>query len=111
MTDAEKVELQDLLGTPKFARFIYRMYLRSGLMAIATSGQDMRDLNFAEGRRSMMLDILMECEAAQPDPSGDGLPIATSIQMFLSAAQMASIKEKPVGRRSGIYGDIGTSGD
>lgn len=106
MTETEKEDLRALLDDKRFLAFLYRQIRAAGVFAIPA--REGRPLEFIEGRRSLVLDMLAEIEAVQPVPSPDGLPVATSIQIFLSVAQ-SSAKEKALGRRSDIYGDL--SGD
>lgn len=110
MTPQETADLQSLIERPAFILFLLRVVANAGLFSAQTTGADDRDLNFAEGRRSLCLDILREVESAQPVPSLNGIPMVTSIQMFVAAAQSAP-KEKPVGRRNDPYRDIGDGDD
>lgn len=107
MTPADKADLAKLAADKRFQRFLYSMIQRAGLLTVAPA--EGRSLEFIEGRRSLALDLLADIEATQATPSPDGLPIFTSIQIFLNVAQSAA-KEKDLGRRSDIYGDL-SSGD
>ena len=108
MTEAEKSDLKRLMGDKGFQVFLYRMVRSAGLFSVAA--QDSRPLEFVEGRRSLALDVLRELEGLQDAPSPDGLPVMTSIQIFLSVAQSAT-KEKDLGRRSDPYRDLSADGD
>lgn len=91
--------MQRLMRDEAFKAFVYRMMIRGGFFAVSTSGSDGRDLSFSEGRRSMVVEMLHEIEAAMPVPSADGNPILGSIQI-LSAVPQIVAKEKALGRRS-----------
>lgn len=108
MTDAEKGDLKRLLRDKAFLAFLYRRIRDAGLFSLAPI--EGRSLDFIEGRRSLALDMLAEIEQAQPEKSPDGLPILSSIQIFLSVAQ-STAKEKTLGRRSDPYGELGDTGD
>ena len=108
MTEAERADIKRLLRDKAFQAFLYRMIRSAGLFSIASI--DGRSLDFVEGRRSLALDLLNEIEAAQDTKSPDGLPLLTSIQIFLSVAQ-SDAKEKSLGRRSDLYRDISTGSD
>jgi hypothetical protein len=103
VTPDEQADFKRLIADKAFLAFLYRMIRDAGIFAISPTGA--RDIAFNEGRRSLALDILREAEQAQAAPSPDGLPLLTSIQIFLSVAQSAP-KEKPLGRRSDPYGDL-----
>lgn len=108
MTESDKSDVADLLSRPAFLRFIGRMFERSGVMSVATGDATLHPL-YNEGRRSLMMETLGECEEAQP-VSKPGLPVLTLIQMLREAAQSAP-KEKVLGRRRDPYGDLDGSGD
>lgn len=105
MTEAETADFRKLASDKAFLAFLYRMIRDAGLFTVAASGPDARSLEFVEGRRSLALDILRQIESVQSSKSPDGLPVMTSIQIFVAAAQLAT-KEKSVGGRNDIYGDI-----
>ena len=107
MTDNDRAELQRLMPDKAFLAFLYRMIVKAGLFSTAPINADPR---FYEGRRSLCLDLLAEIEAAQEAPSPDGLPVLSSIQIFLSIAQSAP-KEKNLGRRSDPYRDLSDGAD
>lgn len=104
MTDAEKADLKKLAANPAFQHFMYGAILKAGLFSVAPV--EGRSLDFIEGRRSLALDMLSELERVQETQSPDGLPLFTSIQIFLNVAQSAP-KEKTLGRRSDPYRDLG----
>ena len=104
MTEADKADLKRLGADKTFLRFLYDTMLSAGLFTVAPL--EGRSLDFVEGRRSLMLDMLQKLEEAQGNPSGDGIPLFTSIQMFVNAAHLDA-KEKPLGRRSDLYRDLG----
>jgi hypothetical protein len=90
-----------LLAEPAFRRFLWRLIERGGLFVTATSGADDRDLNFAEGRRSVTLEILTECEHFQEEQHPSGLPLLALIQTLREEVQTPQhLLEKPRGRRS-----------
>ena len=103
MTEAESADLKRLLGNKTFLAFLYRRIRDAGLFSVAPL--EGRSLDFIEGRRSLALDMLAEIEQTQLEKSPDGLPILSSIQIFLSVAQ-STVKEKPLGRRSDPYGEL-----
>jgi hypothetical protein len=109
MTEIDKADLQSLLKQTAFLRWLYRQTERAGIFTIATSGADHANLSFAEGRRSIVLEALQECEQAQPI-GGVGIPALTLIQMLRETAQSAA-KEKPLGRRRDPYGELSDDGD
>lgn len=104
MTDAEKADLKRLAENKSFQRFMYETIRAAGVMTVAPL--EGRSLEFIEGRRSLALDMLGQLEQVQDTQSPDGLPLFTSIQIFLNVAQSAS-KEKPLGGRSDPYRDLG----
>jgi len=108
MTDAEKADFKKLTRNPAFLAFVYRAMRGAGLFTVASV--DGRSLDFVEGRRSLALDMLHELESVQDAKSPDGLPLLSSIQIFLSVAQ-SSAKEKNLGRRSDLYGDLDDGSD
>ena len=103
MTDPEKAELKRLAKDKAFLLFLYQIMRDAGLMSVAA--HEGRSLEFVEGRRSLALDILQKIEAAHDNPAPDGIPLFTSIQIFLNVAQ-SNAKEKPLGRRSDPYRDL-----
>lgn len=107
MTEDEKAEFKRLSRDPAFKQFLYRLIRDAGLFSV---GGHTRGLEFAEGRRSLALDVLASVEALEGTPSPDGLPILCSIQILLTAAQSAS-KEKNLGRRNDPYRDISDGDD
>lgn len=108
MTDAERADLKRLLGNKAFLAFLYRMVRTAGLFSVAAI--EGRSLEFVEGRRSLALDLLNEIDGVQDAKSPDGLPLLTSIQIFLSVAQ-SDAKEKNLGRRNDLYRDLSTGSD
>lgn len=108
MTEAEKADLKRLGEDKTFQRFLYDTVIAAGIYAVAP--MEGRSLEFLEGRRSLALDMLQKLEEANGNPSPDGVPVFTSIQMFLNVAQ-SDAKEKPLGRRSDPYRDLGDGDD
>lgn len=105
MTDAERADLRRLMGDKAFLAFLYRTIRSAGLFSVASTAPDARSLDYVEGRRSLAIEMLHEIEELQPEKSPDGLPVLTSIQIFLSAAQ-STAKENPLGRRNDPYRDL-----
>lgn len=101
MSEQVKADMADLLGRPQFRRFLFRMIERGGLFTSATSGADNRDLSFAEGRRSLLLEMLADVESGQPQQHASGWPLTASIQTLCEEVQTPQRDlEKPRGRRS-----------
>lgn len=102
MTDHEMAEL---LGSPTFRKFLFRVIQMSGIMAPATNGSDGRNLDVFEGRRCLGFDILREVDRGQPQPLQHPLSIMTWLAA-LSEEATHTPTEKPNGRRSNRYSDI-----
>lgn len=109
MTLIEQADFKRLVADKAFLAFLYRMIGQAGLFSVSAPGSEARTVHYSEGRRSLCLDMLREVEAAQPIPSPDGMPLISSIQIFLNAAQ-TDAKEKSLGRRGSIYGDLDGDG-
>jgi hypothetical protein len=103
----DKADKMTLLETPAFRRFLFDLIQSSGIFEASTNGTDGRNL-FAEGRRSLGLEVLRSMDEAQPVQSPTGIPILTLIQTLHEEAQSAP-KEKPLARRNGPYTDLGDS--
>lgn len=109
MTEQERADLADLMTRPAFRRFLYRAIQNAGLWSATANGSDGRNL-FLEGRRSLGLEILREVDEAQPAQFPDGTPGMTLMQLFSEAAQSQAL-EKPNGRRSDPYRELGDDTD
>jgi hypothetical protein len=105
----DKADKQTLLETPAFRRFLFDLIQTSGIFTASTNGTDGRHL-YAEGRRSLGLEVLLSMDGAQPVQSPTGIPVLTLIQTLREEAQSAP-KEKPLARRNGPYTDLGDGGD
>lgn len=102
MNETERGRFKRLCADTDFRLFLYRMIREAGVFS---SSPDR--LEYREGQRSMALWALGEVEAAQGSPSPDGLPVLGSIQILTAFAQSAP-KEKNLGRRSDLYGNLGS---
>jgi hypothetical protein len=109
LTDQQLADYKDLLERPQFRRFLLRLIQLSGIYEATANGSAERTF-FANGRRSLGLDILREVDAAQPVPGAE-LPSLTLIQVLREDAQSALTERNPRGRRNGLYNELGTDGD
>lgn len=105
MTEQELIGFKRLCADTDFRLFIYRLVREAGLFSAGTER-----LEWREGQRALALWALNEIESAQGKPSPDGLPVLASIQTLTAFAQSAA-KEKPLGRRSDPYRDLGSDDD
>lgn len=84
-------DMAHLLAQPEFRRFLFRAAIQqSGILshtARATEGSDGRDLAFAEGRRSLGFDILVEADAGQPAPMRSPQCLLTLISALTEEVQ------------------------
>lgn len=94
-----------LIEHPAFRRFLVDVIQRCGLFSATANGSDGRNL-YLEGRRSLGLEVLEMMDEVQPVQNPSGIPVLTLIQLLREAAQ-GTPKEKPVGRRSDQYADLG----
>lgn len=99
----DETDMAELLELPAFRRFVFKSIQMAGILSAATTGADGRDLAFAEGRRSLGLDILRAVEAGQPAPLRHPLSIMTLIAALREEANPTSKPEKP---RAGRYDEI-----
>jgi len=67
-------DMVELMGYAAFRRFLFTIMTRSG-MAAASYGTEVAT-SYAEGRRSLGIDILRLADSALPVKSPDGLPFA-----------------------------------
>lgn len=94
--ELELLDLTQLMTLPAFRRFLFRIMNDSGIW-LPAYGSDGRNLAYAEGRRSLGLDILGMADKAAPIPRNDS---AMTIMAILSEAAKSIPQEKPNGRRS-----------
>ncbi len=108
MTDAERVDMVWLMEQPQFRRFLFRSIQTAGILtyrASTANGSDGRDLAYAEGRRSLGLDILRDADAALPAPLQHPSHAHTLAAIMAEASQIQS--EKPNARhKRDRYDDI-----
>lgn len=90
-----KQDAQYLIERPEFRRFLFSVIQSCGFFS-ATNGSDPAT-SFAEGRRSLGLDILAMAETGQPAEHPDRIPILTLMQVLREEAQ--SKTEKPNGKK------------
>lgn len=93
MTQHER-DMSELMGLESFRRFLFRSIQSAGLLSQASNGADSRDLAFAEGRRSLMFDILRDADAGQPDALRHPLSILTLIAALREEVNTSPAKEK-----------------
>ncbi len=90
-----KEDAQLLMERPEFRRFLFSVIQSCGFFS-ATNGSD-PVTSFAEGRRSLGLDILATVETGQPAEHPDRIPILTLMQVLREEAQTKT--EKPNGKK------------
>jgi hypothetical protein len=110
LTDQARADYADLLERPQFQRFLLRVIQLSGIYEATANGSAERTF-FANGRRSLGLDILREVDAAQPQPAPTNIPTLTLIQVHRQDAQSPPSERTKSGRRSDPYADIRTDAD
>lgn len=97
-----KTDADLLLARPEFRRFLFTAIQMAGLFD-AANGQESRDLNWIEGRRSLGLDLLRWADQGQPEPLRTPNALATLNAIILEAINAPS-KEKA---RGGRYDELG----
>ena len=109
----ERDDIAWLMEQPQFRRFLFRSIQTAGVLsyrAITANGSDGRDLAYAEGRRSLGLDILREADAALPAPLQSPSCTHTLAAIIAEASQTPT--EKPNARRKpDRYDDLRDGGD
>lgn len=105
-------DMAALMDLPAFRRFLFRSIQSSGLLrysGASANGTDGRDLAFAEGRRSLGLELLRDAEAAFPAPLQQ--PPYAHVMIAVLAEGASQPSEKPNARRD-RYADLdGDDGD
>lgn len=92
-----------LLDSPLFREFLFEAIQLAGIWSPA-NGHDPRDLAFAEGRRSLGLDLLELADRGQPKALRTPEALATINAIILTALNTPSKpEEKP---RADRYDDI-----
>lgn len=100
----QETDMEELIALPAFRRFLWRSIQSAGILSQATNGADGRDLSYAEGRRSQMLAMLSDVEAAHPAALRHPHNIMTLIAVLREEANPAP-KEKKSG--TGRYTELG----
>lgn len=88
-------DAQFLIERPEFRRFLFSAIQISGFFSAANGSDPVT--SFAEGRRSLVLDILAMVETGQPAEHPDRIPILTLMQVLREEAQTKT--EKPNAKR------------
>lgn len=85
-----KSDMEFLNSRPEFRRFMWRAIQMAGFFEHRGPGKSERDLAYAEGRRSLGLELLDDAEQGQPAAHPDRIPILTTIQILREEAQQAT---------------------
>jgi hypothetical protein len=94
----DPIEMEALMAQPAFVKFLYAAIQMGGLFD-SCPGQDLRDLAYAEGRRSLALDLLRVAENGQPDALKSPQALATMAAALRTAINPPSPpKEKKHGQ-------------
>lgn len=100
MTDRD---VQLLLSVPEFRQFLFEAIQLAGIW-VPANGHDSRDLAFAEGRRSLGLDLLQLADRGQPKALRTPEALATINAIILTALNPPSKPEEK--KRADRYDDI-----
>jgi len=98
-----KADAALLLERPEFRRFLFTAIQQAGIFD-AANGQEGRDLNWIEGRRSLGFDLLRWADEGQPEALRTPNALATLNAIILEAMN-TPIKEKV---RGGRYDELGS---
>ncbi|ALC13827.1 hypothetical protein [Sphingopyxis sp. 113P3] len=99
----EEKDLAALFANPLFRDFLFVAIQRAGILQPA-NGHDLRDLAFAEGRRSLGLELLQLVDAGQPKALRSPDALATLHAVILTALNPPSKPEEK--KRADRYDDI-----
>jgi hypothetical protein len=103
LTDQERADYADLIERPQFQDLSCADSI-GGIYEATANGSAERTF-FANGRRSLGLDILRIVEAAQPLPAPAHIPTLTLIQVPRGSTIPSSERTKS-GRRNDPYADL-----
>jgi hypothetical protein len=106
----DKDDMIVLLRLPEFRKFLFRVIQKGGLFDAVTDGSGGRSLDYFEGRRNLVLELLDMAESGQPinDAHSSG-PLLTLIQVLIEETQKPP--EKPNGRRNSHDRNLDDDGD
>lgn len=109
----ERDDMIALMELPAFRRFLFRSIQMAGVLSYrgaTANGSDGRDLAYAEGRRSLGLDILREADAVLPPPLQHPTYAHTLAAILTEGTQ--TLSEKPNARhKHDRYADLGDGED
>ncbi len=98
----EEADMAELLALAPFRRFIFRSIQLAGILTPATNGTDGRNLDFAEGRRSLGFDILREVDAGQPASARSPHSILT----LIAALREGALQQPQSEKKNDRYNDV-----